>query len=306
MDGEQHFKQENDNGSVPGDAPGPDEGTRKSVIVKREPDHRSITDSPTSDQRMSGEESGNDDEMEKDEEEESCCVHREHDCGLHSDKWGNDLLKRIFTSTPDDLWELFCASTELSRKSDDSLQPNKPDDLGSSDLVHGTLPLGTIFLMTNPEAYAMKALGLNSFVGSAELEITAEGGQEVDGATVTLFDHRKVFKAITELGRPDKHIPTHDMWCGTHQGEDEGTAKDWNRPFNRDRLRSQADVLEWNLGTIAGVVIEDGESEDEAFKDEGFQEEVSEDEESEQMSMIDLKVVLRARSDRNFVLPWVL
>jgi hypothetical protein len=70
------------------------------------------------------------------------------------------------------------------------------------------------------------------------------------------------------------------MWCS-----EASAARNWNVPFNEDRLRGMEDVLEWDIpGTHTGVVIEDEESGD--------------------MSKIDLKLVLRARSDRGFVPPW--
>lgn len=218
-------------------------------------------------------------DMEGDEEDEGEEPVAAQDCGYHAKGWGNDLLKRIFTNDttpPHILREAFRKSTELTQKSEDDLHSSKP--FHPTLPCHETLLLAELLLYTSPDAHALRALGLRSYSHSASLEMTTEADAEVVGTPVTLHDPKQVFQAITKLGRPNRHFPAHSMWCGTQLGEDEDTAKDWNRPFNQDRLKSQDDVLEWDLGTHDGVVYGN--------------------------EQIDLNLVLRARSDRGFVPPW--
>lgn len=253
--------------------------------------------SPASDE---SEESGNDDKMEEGEERSDGDAKSDfvHTCGhVHvcshvddsefcSDEWGNDLLKRLFHPSFNDIRRGLLDKAELNQVSD-SKSGGHPGASVAEITSVGELSLGEVFPMpftlNSTQRNAMKAIGLHHYVGTASLDITVDGQPEPDGTEVTLFKPVEVFQAITKLGRPDRHTPTHQMWCS-----EDLAARNWNERFNEDRLRGMEDVLEWDVpGTYAGVVIEDEESGD-----------------SVDMSMINLKLVLRARSDRGFVAPW--
>lgn len=283
------LKQESDADSDLAGADTSDVGARNFVSVNhglgQSPGAGSLaSDAQTSeDEGEEGDCMDEDSEMEQDEEgEEGEELPGGQDCGFHAEEWENDLLKRIFTQPGRSCCEAgvlrkaFCGSADLTQKPEDDPYSTAPTDPDSP--CHGILSLESVFLYTSPYAHAMRALGLDSFVGSAHLELTTDGDRELEGTPISLIHPDQVFQAITRLGRPHRHTAEHGQWCGLTTAEDEATAKNWNLPFNQDRLERMEDVVEWDLGTHEGKVLDD--------------------------KKIDLNVILSARSIRNFAPPW--
>jgi hypothetical protein len=298
----EEYKQMSSDDSDPRVAGSSAEEVSKLIFVEYKPGESQTpaaeAPSPASDE--SEEESGNDDEMEEGEEgsdgdaadAESDFVHtcgHVHVCShvddseFCSDVWGNDLLKRLFHPSFNDIRTGLLDKAELNQVSD-SKSGGHPGASVAEITSVGEVSLGEVFPMpftlNSTQRNAMRLIGLRHYLGTASLKITVDGQPEPDGAEVTFFNPVEVFQAITKLDRPDRHTPTHQMWCS-----EDPAARNWNERFNEDRLRGMEDVLEWDIpGTHTGVVMEDEESGD--------------------MSMINLKLVLRAGSDREFVPPW--
>jgi hypothetical protein len=277
-DNAQKFKQEGDNGDLLEDTTCPEGATAHgSVFIAYEPEQNFSPHDSTSEEDMSEEEG----DVGKEEMEGG--VYREHDHGFHSDQWGNGFLKRIFARSSDDpsLWEAFCADTELTSKSNGNSHSNKPvgSDTRQPSTINGILELGTVRFRTSPGSHARRGLVLESFEGSAHLELTTERDLEVIGTPVTLFDPKQVFQAITKLGEASHHIQTRETCCSSAEGDH--TAGNRKRPSGTvpDRRATLSDVLKWDLGTHTGIVYGD--------------------------KKIDLRLVLQATSHQVLSLPGI-